>query len=416
MSLNLIEILNTIRDNASAQYQDRIPEATAENCDELRYAMLDGNNVVCANEFTSSLLNHCIAMDLISKIFENPLKPHKKGIKPIGDTVQEVYNNFMKGTEYDPEGINLLKRELPDVKAVYHRMNYKQKYKVTISREQLSKAFKSYENLEIFINGIINSLYNSAELDEFINMKQMLKSAREKNAMKVIEIPDPVESKANAEEFIKTVKTVSGLMKFPSDEYNGYLTAQSVDKTPIITFSRPEEQILILDTATNVSVSVDVLAQIFNMSVAEFNETRKVVIDHFPDPTMRAALVDEAFFQMYDDLVTVKRFENGEGLYDNYFLHVWQTQAYSILVNAVAFVVTSNEHTITYELPSYAEYEGQPTKVKHGESVTIQIQYNDSPAQYDVAYMNGVEVARVNCCDAIVIENVTGDIVIRNES
>ena len=61
------------------------------------------------------------------------------------------------------------------------------------------------------------------------------------------------------------------------------------------------------------------------------------MIDAFPVPTVRAALVDEAFFQIYDDLFVIKSFDNGESLYMNYWLHVWQTMAYSILVNAVVF-------------------------------------------------------------------------------
>ena len=51
------------------------------------------------------------------------------------------------------------------------------------------------------------------------------------------------------------------------------------------------------------------------------------------------ALVDEAFFQIFDDLFTITSFYNAKGLYTNYYLNVWQTLAYSILVNAVAFVV-----------------------------------------------------------------------------
>ena len=128
-------------------------------------------------------------------------------------------------------------------------------------------------------------------------------------------------------------------MSFPSDQFNAYLTAQTTDTKPIVTFAKKSEQVLILDTATDTSVSVDVLASLFNMSVAEFNDTKKVVIDTFPDVKIRAALVDEAFFQIYDDLITIKSFENPESLYNNYWLHVWQTHAYSILVNAVAFVV-----------------------------------------------------------------------------
>lgn len=340
--MNLVEVLNTIRANATAEYQARIPLATRDNIEDIRFAMIDGDNVQVANEFMNTLLNKVIKSVVITKMFANPLKGLKKGTKPLGDTVEEIYNNFLKGSEYDETGANLLKRELPDTKTVYHRMNYKQKYKVTVSRESLSKAFASYDALESYVSNLINVLYNSAELDEFINMKQLLKSAIDNKAVKTVDVADPLTSETNGREFIKTVKTISGLMVFPSAEHNAYLTAQSTDKVPITTFSRKDEQILILDTATDTSVNVDVLASLFNMSVAEFNDTRKIVIDTFPQiegGSIRGMLVDEQFLQVFDDLFTIASFPNAEGLYTNYILHVWQTLAYSILVNAVAFVV-----------------------------------------------------------------------------
>lgn len=344
--MNVIEILNTIRDNASATYQDRIPEATRTNLESIRYAMIDDDNIMVANEFMSTLLNKLVKSTVHVKLFSNPLKSLKKGKKPLGDTVEEIYNNFLKGEKFDAAGANLLNRKLPDTKTVYHRMNYQQKYKVTVSQQVLSKAFASYDALESYITSIINSLYNSAELDEFMNMKQLIASALAKNAMKIVDVADPLESEANGKEFIKTVKTISGLMTFPGTEHNAYLTAQDTDDVPITTFTRKNEQILILDTATDTSVAVDVLASTFNMSVADFNDTRKIVIDAFPavtvdgtKRTIRGALVDEAFFQMYDDLFVIKAFDNPEGLYQNYILHVHQTQAFSILVNAVAFAV-----------------------------------------------------------------------------
>lgn len=412
----MIDVLNTIRDNASADYQNRIPEATRNNLEDIRYAMIDGENIQVANEFMNSLLNKVIKSIIHTKLFSNPLKGLKKGYKPIGDTIEEIYNNFLKGSEYDPTGQNLLKRKLPDTKTVYHRMNYKMQYPVTVSREMLSKAFMSYESLESYVSSVINSLYNSAELDEFMNMKQMIKSAIDHKAMKTVTIADPVTSKENGQEFIKSVKTVSGLMTFPSKDFNGYLEAQTTDREPISTFSRKNEQILILDTATDTSVAVDVLATVFNMSVAEFNDTKKIVIDTFPDKNIRAVLVDEAFFQIYDDLFTVTSFYNGMGLYQNYYLNVWQTLAYSILVNAVAFVVPPSEYSITYEidLSKISNYSSLPTSVKAGESVTITIQYNDSPASNDVAYVNGVEVARAAAGAALTITNVNGDIIVRN--
>ena len=337
--MDVLNILNTIRDNASATYQERIPEATRTNMESIRYAMIDGENIQVANEFVNTLLNKLVKSYVHTKIFENPLKSLKKGKKPLGDSVEEIYNNFIKGTQYDKEGKTLLERKLPDVKTLYHRMNSKMVYTVTVSREELSKAFISLESLETFITNIINQLYNSAELDEFMNMKQLIASAIEKNAVKTVNIVDPLTSDANAKKFIKSVKTVSGMMVFPSTDWNGYLTAQTTDTDPITTFSRKNEQVLILDTATATTVDVDVLASVFNMSVAEFNDTKKIVIDVFPIKNCRGFLVDEAFFQIYDDLMHVEPFRNAQGLYDNYYLHVWMTYAFSILVNAVAFIV-----------------------------------------------------------------------------
>lgn len=337
MSTNMIEMLNTIRDNASTIYQDRIPEATRDNMESIRYAMIDDDNIMVANEFMETLLNKLVKSVVHNKLFGNPLKALKKGKKPLGDAIEEIYSNFIKAEVFDQTGANLLQRKLPDTKTVYHRMNRKDKYKVTVSREILSKAFASYDALDKYVASLIQSLYNSAELDEFVNMKQLIKSALDKNALVRMQTADPTTGEANAKEFIKAVKTVSRLMTFPNSDFNGYLTAQSVDTNPIITFTRQDEQYLILDAATDISCGVDVLASLFNMSIAEFNNTKKIVIDSFPDKSVRAFLCDEQFFQVFDDMFVIKPFENTEGLYMNYTLHVWQTMAYSILVNAVAF-------------------------------------------------------------------------------
>jgi len=337
--MDLVAVLNTIHANASATYQDRIPEATRTNLEDIRYAMIDDENVMVANEFMGTLLNKLVKSVVHTKRFQNPLKSLKKGKKPLGDTVEEIYNNFIKGQQYNAAAgaTELMQRSLPDTKTLYHRMNLQMKYPITVSREILSKAFASWDALEKYINDVIAQLYNSAELDEFVNMKQLFKSAMDANAMKKITVADPLLGEAEGKEFIKAVKTVSNLMQFPNSDFNAYLTAQSTDTKPIVTFSRKNEQVLIISAAADTSVSVDVLASTFNMSVADFNDTRKIVIDAFPVATVRAALVDEAFFQIYDDLFLIKSFDNGVSVYENYWLHVWQTMAYSILVNAVVF-------------------------------------------------------------------------------
>lgn len=343
--MDLVTVLNTIHANASATYQDRIPEATRTNLEDIRYAMISDDNVMVANEFMGTLLNKLVKSVVHTKRFQNPLKSLKKGKKPLGDTVEEIYNNFIKGQQYSATAgaTELMQRSLPDTKTLYHRMNLQMKYPITVSREILSKAFASWDALEKYINDVIAQLYNSAELDEFVNMKQLFKSAMDAKAMKVITVADPLLGEAEGKEFIKAVKTVSNLMQFPNSDFNAYLTAQKTDTNPIVTFTRKNEQVLIISAAADTSVSVDVLASTFNMSVADFNDTRKIVIDAFPSATVRAALVDEAFFQIYDDLFLIKSFDNGVSVYENYWLHVWQTMAYSILVNAVVFDTAAAE-------------------------------------------------------------------------
>ena len=379
--MDLTGVLNTIRDNASDIYRERIPEATRTNIEDIQAGMTNPNNAVVTNEFVTTLLNMIIKQVIITKFFSDPLKSLKKGAKPLGDTIEEIYANFVQAKGYDPTGADLLTRELPDVKAVYHRMNRKDKYKITVSPEMIQKAFSSYERLSSFIQSIINTLYNSSELDEFVLMKQLIKQACDNNAMKVVTVADPTTSESNAKAFIKAVKIVSGDMVFANSNNNAYLTSQTSDTKPIITNTPKAEQVLIIDNATDVSVAIDVLASVFNMSVAEFNDTRKIVIDAFPDPSIRACLVDEQFFQVYDDLVMFKEFENGEGLYRNYYLHVWQTLAYSNLVNAVAFKVASDEDsdgtveefTVTYTLKTGVKSSNKAKKVIEGTSYSTNL-------------------------------------------
>ena len=359
--MDAIEVLNTIRDNASQAYQDRVPEATRTNIEEVGEAITDLNNAVVYNEFINTLANMIYAPMLIKKSWENPLGKFKKGKKTFGDTVEEVYNNFIKAQTFDQTGAGLLTRKLPDTKVVFHRMNRQDSYVLTDSPESLAKAFKSYEGLAEYLENLFTTMRNSAELDEYVLMRELFAEAYNNNAMKVVAVADPQASEANAKAFIKAIKTVSGDMVFANSNNNAYLTAQSTDNKPIVTFSRKDEQVLIVDNPTDVTCNIDVLASAFNKSIVEFNDTQKEVIDAFPVEGMIAALVDRNFFQVYDDLFTFREFENGLGLYRNHILHVWQTLGYSILCNAVAFIVSedmnsdgdiADEYTVTYTLKS----------------------------------------------------------------
>lgn len=419
--MDAIEVLNTIRDNASQAYQDRVPEATRNNIEEVGEAITDLNNAVVYNEFISTLANMIFAPMLIKKSWQNPLGKFKKGKKTFGDTVEEVYNNFIKAQTYDQTGAGLLTRNLPDTKVVFHRMNRQDSYVLTDSPEALAKAFKSYEGLAEYLENLFTTIRNSAELDEYILMRNLFEEAYNNNAIKVVAVADPQASEANAKAFIKTVKTVSGDMVFANSNNNAYLTAQSTDNKPIVTFSRKDEQILIVDNPTDVTCNIDVLASAFNKSVVEFNDTQKEVIDAFPVEGMIGALVDRNFFQVYDDLFTFREFENGLGLYRNHILHVWQTLGYSILCNAVAFVVASDqnsdsdiadEYTVTYTLKTGVTSTNKRTAVNEGMSYKTTLKGVRGTDTVTVT-MGGTNVTAAAYADGVVkIDTVTGNLAI----
>ena len=375
--MDAIELLNTIRDNASQAYQDRVPEATRANIAEVGEAITDLNNAVVYNEFVATLANMIYAPMLIKKSWKNPLGKFKKGKKTFGDTVEEVYNNFIKAQTFDQTGAGLLTRNLPDTKTVFHRMNRQDSYVLTISPEALAKAFKSYEGVSEYIQSIFTSINNSAELDEYVIMRELLAEAYNSGAMKAVAIANPQASEANAKAFIKAVKTVSGDMTFPNSNWNGYLDVQSEDNKPIVTFSGRDEQILLIDNATDVACDVDVLAYAFGRDLLRFNTEVKQIVDAFPIEGMVACLVDKNFFQVYDDLFTFREFENGLGLYKNEILHVWQTVGYSCLVNSACFIIASDqtsdgdiadEYNVTYTLKTGVASTNKRKKVFEGQS------------------------------------------------
>jgi hypothetical protein len=417
--MDAIEVLNTIRDNASQAYQDRVPEATRNNLEEVGEAITDLNNAVVYNEFVSTLANMIYAPMLIKKSWYNPLGKFKKGKKTFGDTVEEVYNNFIKAQTYDQTGAGLLTRKLPDTKVVFHRMNRQDSYVLTDSPEALAKAFKSYEGLAEYLENLFTTIRNSAELDEYILMRELFAEAYNNNAMKVVAVPDPQASEANAKAFIKAVKTVSGDMTFANSNNNAYLTAQSTDVKPIITFSRKDEQVLIVDNPTDVTCNVDVLASSFNKDLVSFNSETKEVIDAFPIEGMIAALVDKNFFQVYDDLFTFREFENGLGLYRNHYLHVWQTIGYSCLTNAVAFVISSDadsdgeveEFSVTYTLKSGVTSSNKRKTALEGSKYTTTLSGVAAGDTVTVT-MGGSAVAGAYADGKVTIASVTGAIVI----
>lgn len=323
------KMLNAIRTNASQTYQDRIPVATQENIREV------GNEILqfyaTQNEFLNALVNRIARVLITSKMYSNPLKKFKKGTMEYGETIEEVFVNIANAQQFDPEVAEkeVFKREIPDVNAVFHRRNYENFFKVTISEQQLRAAFLSQQGILDLIARIVDSLYSGSEFDEFLIMKQLIADAATEGRMYPVKVPVP--SAASAKEIVTKIKAYSNMLEFMSSNYNPY---------GVLTVSKKNEQILIIDAEFDAMIDVEVLASAFNMSKAEFMGKR-VLIDNFANLTgVVAALVDESFFMVFDNLIEFTEQYNAQGLYWNYFLHVWKTFSTSPFAPAILFLTT----------------------------------------------------------------------------
>lgn len=326
---NGVNVLNVIRQNATAVYQDRIPEATAENLHEVGDAILTYE--AQANEFVNALVNRIGLVILNNRMATNPLAALKKGRLAVGETIEEIYIDVIKAQTYDPRAAQdtLFKRHLPNVSSVFHSVDSQLNYPLTISNEQLRKAFMSYDSLDRFIAGLVDSMYKSATLDEFIQMKQLI-SEWNNNGRFIVEPIAPVTDAASAREAMIKIKAVSDGMTIFNNQMN---------YAGVWTSTPKDEQYLITTPDFNARMDVDVLAAAFHMDKAEFAGHVIVVdnIGNLGDSGIEAILVDKNWYQVYDYLRTFKTAYNGEGLYWNYFYHVWMVYSLSPFANAVAF-------------------------------------------------------------------------------
>lgn len=365
------EILNTIRANASTEYQERVPEALGV-----------GGNVsnvftqypTMKNEFLNALTNKIARTLFYSKVFDNPLKSLHKGMLPYGYSLEQIFVNMAESKgfweHWDTSGDevkDLVGKKKPDIKLLYIERNFAYKYKTTISDQQLRTAFHDQNGLSRLVEQVVSSVYSKAYFDEFNDMKRVLTAHAQaqylgydtstgkavekaltnsvlpggKNAS-VMVLGEYATQEEKGKALSKAIRTAAGKMAFPTDSYNSAGVKQWSERNQLIYITTPEEQ---------AELDVEVLAHAFNMSKADVN-VRVIVVDELPSTfniesakatkvdaygtvlsaklsaardnrtcKCRGVLMDADFLQCYDTLIESRTFDNGEGLYTNYFFH-----------------------------------------------------------------------------------------------
>lgn len=352
LNADTITILNTIRENADAEYQSMVPKMTPE------MPITQVGKAICgypaiANKFVSALINRIAAVVTKSALFYNPYKELKKGFLEYGETVEEVFVEIAKVREFSAEkaAARELRRSLPEVRAAFHAINWRVQYPITVQMQDLQRAFLSLSGVQDLIAKIVDSVYRAAEYDEFLLFKYQLIKGITSGLFKPIAIPGNPQDVKNA---ATTFRGISNNLTFMSTQYNA---------AGVHNVSPRDDQYIFMDSMYNAKFDVEVLASAYNMDKATFmghlflidnwaefdnsrwGELRDAgnMVDLVTEEELaimkgvHAVAVDKEWFQHYDNLSMFTEVYVSSGLYWNYNYNVWKTVSASPFSNAVVF-------------------------------------------------------------------------------
>lgn len=331
------KVFNVVRENSSKVFMETVPSATEDNIQTLSNILFNDAYQPMLNEFVTNLINRVGLTIIRNKTFSNPLSILRKGSMPLGTDIQDLYENPAEAEQYELSNTamaKLLTITDPDTHVAYYRRNRKDLYTKTISRENLQGAFISWEKFENYISAITTSLYSGNYIDEFELTKALVDGAYDNNKV-IVETVTAVTDETTAKAFIKKCRSLFTKMKLPSTKYNAY-SKFSGAKGVIKTWTEDDRFVLIVTSDVMAEVDVDVLARAFNIENTKFLG-RVIEVDSFENEEIQAILCDEAWFQIYENLMRFDEFYNARTMSWNEYLHVWQTYAICPFANAIVF-------------------------------------------------------------------------------
>lgn len=367
-----IDILNVIRNNASPQYQDKIPVITKATDIPKVGQTMEGYPAL-ANEAVQALMGRIAFVAMKSATFNNVFRPMKKGFLSHGETIEDVFVEIAKVYDFDANKApqRELKRYASNVHAVFHAVNWKVLYPLTIDQEEYRHAFLSEDGVVDLITKLIDQIFQAYEYDEYLLFKYLIIKGVTHGDVKPIGV-----DLTNIKNAGKAFRATSSQFTFMKRDYN---LKGVLNNTP------KERQHIFIDSNFEADYDVDVLASAFNLNKADYIGQR-TVIDSFTTfdnerfekireasdmidevtaeelalmADVKAVLVDTEWFQVYDNLAQMEEDRVGSGLYWNYFYHSWKVVSTSPFANAVAFVdsssITSNPNTINFKVVDKSE-------------------------------------------------------------
>lgn len=369
-----VDIFNAVRNSASLEYQQRIPDATKGNIQQSFENLL--NYKPAMNEFVDTLVNRIGMVVYKSKVWDNPLAQFNRGMLNYGDTVEEIATDLIKAKRYDPNVCyeDVFKCSKPDVWTNFHKVNRQDMYELTLNQSLLRRAFTNDTGLSELINSLMTTPTTSDNWDTYLIAKQLFAEYARKDGYYKVNVPDISKATTQAQkrdmalEITEKVRSMAGKMRFISTEYNAAGVPTFTNKADLILFVTPDFSAML---------DVNVIAFAFNASAADIN-LRVIEIDDFGIDGAQAILCDKDFLMIMDTLYDTESIRNPKALSWNYFMHHWSLNSVSRFVNAVLFTtepgttITKPTIATTGLTVAYAPVDGKvPTNAVKGENTRL---------------------------------------------
>lgn len=299
------------------------------------------------NEFISKLVKRIAYTQISSKMFDNPLAQLEGEQVPLGYAGQDIFVNRAKGRQFNVDDFaGLLARYESDVKVQYQTVNMDVQYPVSITRAKIKNAFVSWSALEEFINGITQSLYAGASIDQY-NWTKALVSNAYRNGHTINEIVDAPTTADKAKAFVKKARELFMNFQTPTSDYNAWAKVNTDDSKPIITWTNPEDVVFLIRNDVLSEIDVEVLAASLHIQSTElygkiigvkdfdiYNDEGEKVFD---GSAILGIMADKNWFKIKSQDIELDSFYNANNRVWNYYLNVVKMYNYSLFANAVVF-------------------------------------------------------------------------------
>lgn len=307
-------------------------------------APMFGNNYQAVQESFFGLLKQIAYVATVTRTFNNPLAQLEGENMPLGWAGEETYINPVQGRQFDVNDFaGILQKYEADVKVQYLTINMDLQYPVTLTRDKIRTAFNSWRDLEEFINGIVNALYNGAYIGMFNYTKALISSAFKENKAQYIKVTTPSDE-STGKAFIKKLRELYTLFQLPSQSYNAWAKVGGNGK-PVTTWCAPEDIVVMLRADIVATVDVDVLAAAFNMDKTNFIG-RLITVDNFDVYADNGEKVydgqhilgfigDKAWFKIKQQDMALDMWFNPNNRSWQYYLNVVRMYNYSLFANGV---------------------------------------------------------------------------------